>query len=1210
MNRRFTSFLAMLLLMLTALPMSAQLEEFHLKKVSIGAPAETMTPDTQWYLVWNKRGNNDLGGYWEDKGTSQGAYVSPNTDVIIDGDFADQKCQYLVRFVSTDEEGKYRIQFGTGNYLQGRTGNGAMTITASESGAGAFNVYNINGEPEHFGINVWNMAACVDQNGAGNTVATWSTGEITQTGGNNDFTLYAIGFVESSDYELQISLLAACVDKYQERLPEIGNDPFDRGSDIGQYNCTDEEFDFFASNLLRGWNILNETESATADEIKTIIQNIETGHQAIIASLVPLTIADGNYRIVSALEWTKTVRIDTGELDIDDNPIYDEIVTHPTKAMYATLEGKAMWADIDSTDCRYLWKLTNAADGNLQMMNIATDGILHSCTQSAQATLTNDSETVMHFEFIQRNEEGQVVVAMRPSQSGGYGFLHANGHGGGSGNASNIVGWSADAGATQWILQAVTDEEVNELVEAYAPIKNHELLVSMFQETITEAEAAIAKAKDTQYIMERKALLTSTDQFSSPFTDPTEGSLANVLNDDANSYWHSTWQEGNKQSHDHYFQVALAEVTENDIQCFIRRRNSDSDHITRLGIFGANDEAALEDMTEDSWTNLGAWDLPNASRAATTYSEILSLSEGYQYFRFYIDGTTNNRGYGHFATFQLYDVKVDGNTQWSQMGEAATSMEEALATAKAVDTDEVSIDEYNDLKEALEAFKAVLCDPAALAAAIEANKNVADAVLVGTEPGFWSEESEVGAISETLKEATAYLKSGAYTQDQLDAYTAAITKGAKDIFSAAIPVEEGKWYAIKFDSEERYEEYGWNKNNVVNETLGDLYNNYLAPANVEDEAIVPFEALEEVRIGQHTRFINEDDIQSIDQIAFRFVAQGDSAFVIQHKSGLYLNGNTAGNGISLGLTPALFNVEAIGLGKVLIKTRNMKGQSFQANGNTLYLHAQNAGHSLVTWTSSEVGSNSALLIETIDPSDLEGEDIAEGITYAIKPNSMKIVTFASAFTVGEGAKLYAYQGAINGEEEVHFAFNEVEQANPGQPVLLVVGDVAEFDPEAEMDEEEDFITIQAIGTTFACEPDTIGGIHGTFGYQWVDKGTVVVGGGEIAREGDKLVLADGEDNTDCTRDISGNTGYIVYTQNILKDATTDSYDLCFTIAMQPVAPGIKGDVTGDGAVTIQDVVAVLEVMANDSNDPAADVNGDEAVTIQDVVAVLEIMAAQ
>lgn len=58
------------------------------------------------------------------------------------------------------------------------------------------------------------------------------------------------------------------------------------------------------------------------------------------------------------------------------------------------------------------------------------------------------------------------------------------------------------------------------------------------------------------------------------------------------------------------------------------------------------------------------------------------------------------------------------------------------------------------------------------------------------------------------------------------------------------------------------------------------------------------------------------------------------------------------------------------------------------------------------------------------------------------------------------------------------------------------------------------------------------------------------------------------------------------------------------------AEGVTGDVNGDGVVTIQDVVAVLEMMAADNNDATGDVNGDGAVTIQDVVAVLEIMAAQ
>lgn len=61
---------------------------------------------------------------------------------------------------------------------------------------------------------------------------------------------------------------------------------------------------------------------------------------------------------------------------------------------------------------------------------------------------------------------------------------------------------------------------------------------------------------------------------------------------------------------------------------------------------------------------------------------------------------------------------------------------------------------------------------------------------------------------------------------------------------------------------------------------------------------------------------------------------------------------------------------------------------------------------------------------------------------------------------------------------------------------------------------------------------------------------------------------------------------------------------------QGEAPSNPGDVNGDGATTIKDVVAVLEIMAADGYDPKADINGDGAVTIKDVVAVLEIMAAQ
>ncbi len=52
----------------------------------------------------------------------------------------------------------------------------------------------------------------------------------------------------------------------------------------------------------------------------------------------------------------------------------------------------------------------------------------------------------------------------------------------------------------------------------------------------------------------------------------------------------------------------------------------------------------------------------------------------------------------------------------------------------------------------------------------------------------------------------------------------------------------------------------------------------------------------------------------------------------------------------------------------------------------------------------------------------------------------------------------------------------------------------------------------------------------------------------------------------------------------------------------------KGDTNGDGNVDIADVVTVLNVMAEGTNETAADINGDGSVDIADCVTVLNIMA--
>jgi len=53
---------------------------------------------------------------------------------------------------------------------------------------------------------------------------------------------------------------------------------------------------------------------------------------------------------------------------------------------------------------------------------------------------------------------------------------------------------------------------------------------------------------------------------------------------------------------------------------------------------------------------------------------------------------------------------------------------------------------------------------------------------------------------------------------------------------------------------------------------------------------------------------------------------------------------------------------------------------------------------------------------------------------------------------------------------------------------------------------------------------------------------------------------------------------------------------------------IIGDVNGDNAVNVGDIMAIINTMATNTYDEDADVNGDKAVNVGDIMAVINIMA--
>ncbi len=191
--------------------------------LSIGVKAKTFTTTTSagdndhWYIMTQTR-DGESPMY-----DNVSALYRSSAGKNINGQaVADNNERYLVRFIPTEYEGVYNIQFSTGRFIQ------TTLKTGSAKGAGMYFVYNINGEDTHIG---WNKttngttkADRVDNNGPSYNVSFWGSGEITSTGGNNDWSIYPVEFVSYTIIPLQNAIANA--------QTYVGN----IGTEFGQYS--------------------------------------------------------------------------------------------------------------------------------------------------------------------------------------------------------------------------------------------------------------------------------------------------------------------------------------------------------------------------------------------------------------------------------------------------------------------------------------------------------------------------------------------------------------------------------------------------------------------------------------------------------------------------------------------------------------------------------------------------------------------------------------------------------------------------------------------------------------------------------------------------------------------------------------------------------------------------------------------------------------
>ncbi len=818
---------------------------------------------------------------------------------------------------------------------------------------------------------------------------------------------------------------------------------------------------------------------------------------------------------------------------IDDiKTITPVTVPAPTKAWYSKANGavsKPSWGSLEAKP-EFLWKL-EAVEGRpyeYRLINMLKGETFNDFSNMQE----NDTVTFM-FDYkgkgltpatSDRAEQDSVVYyAIRnpySSTEGGQKYIHANQHGSGSGTGSNLVGWFADGGASYWYLNPIDETTANLWMESDE---------AKYRAMVAEANAILATvpgqlniAKDIVVtVHEDDSVVLDASQFygNATIVDGNNGlsappasaddTYALIIDGNPTTFWHSDWSGGNVAEHVHYLQINADEALEGLFSIKLARRaGAANDHPTRLAVVGYDEDDA--ELGYEDGTLLGVLTFPYSGAGEWDTANELFDASGKSVFRFYWEQSNGGqqRGYWHTGEFNMYAATQStyhATTQYAARAEQVAALEAAIAAWEAGEYTEETTEQYSEeafqnayanLIAAAKAWEAVYVDPAALRAAVEAAPD-ANLFVTGTNPGQWPEGATTPVAA--VAAAKAYDETGLFTPAESEAMIKAIEEATEQAFTSANKIETGVWYRISFPTEEMYETYGWdttgadermNENagapigfSIFGKTLaaGKSFQEYFAYNYTNDEGeeeedtmtTYSVKPVEEIHDGNGLYFFDATDGADYeeDHDLFRFVQATDSSYFMQHKaSGLFVNASGYGSAaVTLSSTPVYYQVEAIGAGANIISMTNLFGQK---PTNHVNLHVQRDDNKLVCWESSQLGTNSMLLIEAVEA---VAEEPSTDYTKQLWPGSVYMYTNPVDVSIASGATAYSAELVIAEDTTVVLKAIEAEVIKAGTPYVMIADledEFVSYDDRwdaifATLEDDEDMLRQEKVRETYA-----------------------------------------------------------------------------------------------------------------------------------------------
>lgn len=1034
--------------------------------------AFTIGQSTGFWTKWNNNPSNQWASQWQSTQTDPQITITHTNNNMR---FWDGENIMFFSHVGGNNGQTYRFTVSTGYNIVGMSLDftcGEVTGVVGNSSMGVSVTLNDEEVVENYSNEDFEHIEISDIEVTELAMTVTSLGESSTFANTKNLVLYLAKQTGIEVAEAEFMEILKKYELYEE-------DDFQVGTAPGLYGQAERDAFFAAVEAGHGIDDI-PVDELTVEKYEQLGKAIIDTYDALVASRnMTYTIPEGY----------KFFRVRTAMTYEDETTKYLNVVRNGETF-------NARWGTPDADDAlqqyQTLWLITPAI-GGFEMINAYSEAHFNNVATSAVVTLSPESTNLMAFDPVYTDEDGITFINIRVAtqEANKTFYLHQGGHGGGTGTGGNVVGWECTWSyvdgpkASEWLLEPVSDEEAAAIVEDGLTAVLRESFEDEYAKLSLEANAALAAAQND---MTATDLITSAEQFSSPWTEESEGSIEALIDNDPSTFWHSQWSAGSVDNLTHYLQVELNEPVHDLVRLKVTRRQASNDHITAWLVMGSNDpEAADED-----WTPVASLATPYGNNTETVTTRGFHTKD-FKYLRLYIAETTTGRGYGHAAELQLQALTVAEGSQYAAIQEEADALTAVIEKLEFIPVDEVTEEQGGELQAAYLAFRSVYVDPSDLREVIAQAEALANGIIVGTQPGYWKDNSLATALKTIVGQAKSYDEAASYTVAQSKEFVDKLNEAMAPVLEAAIGIKEGKWYTIGFGSLEDFEANGWDisagtanmssDDEDAIEIDGALWEKVMTVASYDSDSetgehFVTSIATEDVRVGALVFCDHKDAIEESDLALWRFINVGDTAYVIQNKAtGLFLKAAGTSGGMSVHLYPSLFNVKAIGFGQNIIAATDLNGIS-QNN-----IHFAKSWNQVVTWDAYTVGSRSGLYItETADvAADYDGTkfpmDIREG----------EIYTFCYPVDLALDEDNTGEMWTVNAVEGNTVRLAKLTKVTPGRPFIYIAGETEAYDPESQTSPET-FIH----GYTFEADPVTDGLFRGTYSTVTPGAGFIIV----------------------------------------------------------------------------------------------------------------------